>query len=456
MRKFLCFLIVICVLSSSFIFVSAQQITEEADSLYFDVLAYTEFFSTPYTGAVFYLPQTMPMTYVDAIIECEGLSSVQFGNSDGTVGLSFKSFGNNLYRVYGPVNLTADRFTLYVRRSSEIVNFKTVHIYNGDIVRDDIDGGATIIAPGFSGTSIDYGPTDSSNMRTWIGADYTEGGSFSVQFHPDTNNWQSYDFLDILVQIKCHDINSISCYFLGVSVPVQSSFIDSGNYAQDTFMLSLRVDLRNLDKSQSVYPIIFINGHETPLIQNKVDIYQITGITFFPSYFDDTFFLSHIFELLKDQFHNINGWIFAQTQSIVNGISSIGTNISTWINAQTSSLISGIDSFKNAVSGWFTTLFSDLNDIKNSLTGTVEDGEEIQENIDNSKQEMQDYKDAMESLPVPDIEDVDLDLDDNSGNAAITSVGRVLVYGINNEVTLPIFMLLFTFAMVGYALYGKR
>lgn len=441
LRKFIVVFLVVCMVSSSFVFAGATSIEEDNSSDYFDVLGYTGKLQTSLTWDDFSLPHNMYMRYVDVILSCSDLTSVRFGyrgsnETELTVDyIGTDSNGLSLYRAYGEVTLNANYFSLRLTRSSSTVYFYQIHIYSITTLKSDLNGGCNISSTGFTGTPIVYRPDDPTNSRSWVGASSDAYGDTGLSLY--ASDWKSYDYIDFLLMLSLHDVTSISSSLNEVSVPFYVSYLDNSVVGDNVFLINIRIDVRGLDKNTSENLIVYIFGHESFIKPNVVNILEITGLITIDNIFSMKFFVSRI-------------------HFYVNAINTTLSNLGTWISNQTSAIGGFFSNLISSLSNWFTTLFSDLNDIKNSLTGTVEDGEEIQENIDNSKQEMQDYKDAMESLPVPDIDDVDLDLDDNSGNAAITSVGRVLAIGINNEVTLPIFMLLFTFAMVGYALYGKR
>lgn len=438
LRKFILILLVVCMISTSFIYVGATSVDAgDIDrSLPFDALSCLSNVSSNSATSTVYLPSFMQINYVDCIFYCRDFLSINFGyNGQRRYDLTVVSLGSNLYRAYGNVSLSSSNFTLFIDHSDTFYwTFYRLDIYSYPTVTRQIEGGCNIVSSGFSGTPIVYRPSDPTNRRNWIGLNSDAYGDTALELYPTGVSWKGFDFIEFFLRISLHDITSISCTFNEVSLPFDISYIENSFVGSNEFLVKIRIDIRDIDKRLDVLPRVFIFGHESFIKENVVDILEITGINFFNSRYSVEFFLNNISNSVRTGFNSIADYF---------------TNLASTISNLFSNLISSLSS-------WFSTLFSDLNDIKNALTGSVEDGEQIQDNIDNSKQEMDDYKNAMDSLPVPDIGDVDLDLDDNSGNAAITSVGRVLAIGINNEVTLPIFMLLFTFAMVGYALYGKR
>lgn len=217
-----------------FVFAGATSMPTEYDESFFDALSYNNL-STVSAGNVgngvgtFQLPSYMNMEYVDIIFHCLTFSSVGFG-FNGTVrtNLSFVSLGSGYYRAFGAVDLSANRFDLIFSSPANYIYLDRVHIYSRQLLENQIEGGATIVAPGFSGTSISYKPTDSLNRRTWTGAAYSATNTVSLQFHPNVDNWKGYDYLDFLIYLKLNSISSISCYYDGKSVPFEISEIFTG------------------------------------------------------------------------------------------------------------------------------------------------------------------------------------------------------------------------------------
>lgn len=112
--------------------------------------------------------------------------------------------------------------------------------------------------------ALGYGPNDvridlHSNDRPGIvyQADIDNSGFSFDLYCPE---WRFYDFIDFSFIGQGIKITSMSCNVSGVDVPIQYSFLDSYAYPDVPLAVTVRIDVRGLDRNAAAAPCVVVTG----------------------------------------------------------------------------------------------------------------------------------------------------------------------------------------------------
>lgn len=265
-----------------------------------------------------------------------------------------------------------------------------------------------IAASGYSDT-INYYVGDTINSR-YFPTPSSDPVNQHLNLYITCANWKLYDYLEFHLYVSCNSINTVNASLDGVPIPFEVSYINNpGGYAND-FNFSIRLDLRDLDRTSSGVPQIIIDGKCLPTTEdlNYVAVISCTGALSVQGFDTDIFFLRAIYRSIHGVYLYLHTWIQEQTSAIVAAI-----------RGDTSSG----DDFKEDSSG----LISDLDDISGVL----------------------------DSVQRPSMDNVSMDF---TGN--ISGATSLMATTFNSFTSIPwvntIFMASITLALISYILFGKE
>lgn len=349
--------------------------------------------------ADFTLPEYGVVQYVDCIfaisLPAPSDLAVQFGGGTNWYNLTVVHITSNLYRVFGEVGHGSRYFTMkFSGTGLRYMTFQTLNVAYSKLQHYDIEAYCIVSSSDFDDT-IHYVPTDEINHRMFLaGSDYLNLGYHLFIY---TDDWKKYDFIDYTLSIGAQSILSISCTMGNTVVPCDISYLSNDVTTSDEYVVTIRIDVRELNKAKDDYPQIIITGELTPGAINTVSVLNVSACLASAN----RNFLVYLF---RDLTNNLRTWFNTLNKSL-NGDTSSG------------------DAFKEDSSG----LISGLGDISAS----------------------------MDAVQRPSMDSINADFTGDISDAS------VLMAGLFSEVTgIPwlatIILASCTLGLISYILYGKE
>lgn len=393
---------------------------EEETSQFFDVLDFgtangsgNQYVSAPFPAQVVYQTIAEPFRYIDMLVTSDvpDLTINYAGTNLTSVLLS--NNGLYRYRFYG--NLVGDTsgyliFTVNGSSGSTVI-FESMKISKNTFNSTYYPEVGSILVNPFQ-----YAPTED---MTYPGnpAMVTLKQESAVNFYKDysatlyIDNWQAYDYVDVIYRSRCGTIDSIEVELNNIGVPHTISFLDS-SLAPDTswddnemygdikmFDVLIHLDFTNFDRTNSSSCLINIKGQYAPYWSNQYCMLNsITGIV------------------------------------LADPTSPLGT---LWSRIQ----------------GLFVGLFSDL---KLHLTSLLRPDQEGQDVIDDTNTELDDFESEIGDLPDVDIDEALPDpsyFDDVADINAFAEFFRNLV---QNPIIYNSMRITLGFCLISFLWFGRR
>lgn len=360
----------------------------------------------PGSYASFALPSTYTVYYVEALVRFTSgnIPSNAYVNVGGiNYRLYMAQVSGNTYRIYGNLAKTDAflRFNFDFTSSENVIFFDVRCSIGADAY--EIDGYLEINSVDLYDT-IHYVPTDTINYRGW-----TPSVNETFSLYGWTTEWRKFDYLDFIFLVDAGPIQSVSCDIDGMNVPITVQEIYSTSIYDNQYFIAVRLDLTSIKRSLSGNPAI------------NILIGQYTGETCYAAVVSIIGYVSVNVNLLSYWFRNLNSWIQNLSSSITSTITTWGQNI--------------VAAFSPDDNG---------------------SADQFQESVSSQAGELSGIADAMGSLDKPDPDSLNVNLDSFAVNANISGVGSVLAVPMRNDIILQVLIMTFTFALVGYALFGKR
>lgn len=311
---------------------------------------YTTFDNTPIT---FDLPLTSLYYAVDLVVSSSyAFENVYFKRGGQLIPLNISHIYGDLYRIYGSFEkLDSNQMTLvFDTVAAAYFTVQSFHLYYSPIQFFD----AAIEAIGGAGPdndfalSLNYGdsrPTYTQYSVTW------EYATFNLSI--SAPYWDRYDFLDVVLYMNVSSINSISASFGGVDIPLDVSYLPSSDGLDPTYILSLRLDFRGLDRTGEDPPLLRITGVSNTDGLNYISLWNAKGGVILDTVKPLPYFFTNLFSGLSTWFGNVGTWISNQTTALTNTITTGFTNVGTWISSQTSSLINEFNNLETVLNDLF-------------------------------------------------------------------------------------------------------
>lgn len=233
--------------------------------------------------AAFTMDQSRAIRYMDIIFEVPvGQTPTVFYAAIARTSPQDSAFCNftiinihdNVYRAFGTCDLVTKGFFLHIGNSISWVDFISVRVSYSPLTGIDEKGSCFISATGYTDT-INYVPTDIINYRHFTGNSSPE--SNSLWLHINCPNWRKYDYLDIYFTADISSLNTISATLGDTIIPFRSSVIDSGAGIQNHYGVTIRLDLREIDRSSSEELFVSVFGNVNSGSDNFISMDGIRG-----------------------------------------------------------------------------------------------------------------------------------------------------------------------------------
>lgn len=351
-------------------------------------------FNNPFTGDYNYVDMVLSWAYTSK------LTSVTFGDGVQQYGLTVTHIKDTLYRVYGQV--TTQRISdiyLTFNCSGAGPSYCTIYSFrmaNNTGLVSDIEAYCEIDAVNDYHAVIHYVPTDEINHRYIETDSSTTNNWFDCFIY--TNDWKKYDYIDFWFLFGCTSITSISAHMATSVIPIEVSEIEIPSLGENTFCISIRMDLTGIDRSSNDIPVITINGN---LDFDTVSVIAFQGCS--------GHILSGTRSPLLYFFGQLESWILNLGDRIV---AAVGGNSSS------------------------------ANDFQNQLDQELDRLDQAQS--------------VMDSVTKPAIDSIDVSVDQYVSQADIQVLSTPLSIFFKGEIFSKIIIMSILLATVSYTLFGKK
>lgn len=410
-----------------------------------------------------------------------------------------------LYRVYGNTHgYSSDRLYIdFTLQDSSYVDFLSFYASNVTTNYFDSDCNMTIGTVDYD-SNIHFVSTDEINYRTFTGtSDYMLANYTSYLYNL---NWKKYDYIDYIVFLSVDSVTTITCTMGGVNVPFEISFIDNDAMLYHDFMISIRVDCRELDRTSSDYPMVTFQGNVACDELNMIAVMSCYGVVV-NSLDIEMGVLQKFMHLVSNGLTNIGNLISTHTATLKTQATLIRSNINTnfesldtwistmnenldseltkirvaindrfaeldtWITDQTTSLVASIEAMDlnldgeiNKVRVAINTNFTKLDQwllnqtetLENAIRGDTTPGDNFQDDVDEKDSQLDQMAAVMDSVDQPDLNKVNVSADTYVDSTILAASMSGITAVIGGPVFLDIIMMSLMMATAGYVLFGKR
>lgn len=419
----------------------------------------------------FSLSRDMSVYYVEILFNSfYNINSIIATVGTGSSSLSIIKVSDSLYRAYGNLRGKSDSRILFTfdSDSGAWIEFYSVNVSTVAALDYTTTLNGVI---NYDNSSISY--VKDPSVSTPANAVISYSGDFnSTDFVTELipYEWKKYDFIDIQLMIDTQSIDSISCIMGQLNVPFSVSLVNNSNLATSHF-ISIRVDLRGLDRTSSDYPMIVITGN---LNFDDLSLFAILNVSGLVSYSDT----NSVLFFLKERFIDLNSWISSQTsalqtemQDIVISVSMEFTNLKSNLDSFKSDLMSNIYAFRDeiwafrhSIEAKFSSLESNFNSwienqtntLEAAIRGDTDPGDDFQDQVDQKDQELEDMAAVMDSVTKPAIQDINVSLDQYVKPADVQVLATPLTVFLEADLFRTMIIMSIILATVSYTLYGKR
>lgn len=349
--------------------------------------------------------------YVEAFIftNVDNISGRFFYNTSSSYNFTcipcgMANSGAYLYKLVWSGFTAQDRLDIFLNSTDTMlsVNLLSLRYSISPLSVDELEGICNITAVGMT-DSIHYRPTDATNYRNWTPV----GTAFnSYQLALSAYDIEAYDYLNFLVYASVSSVTSVNVWDNGNNlspIPFEISYLNNSS-EPGTFYMSITVDIRSVDKLIS-QPIVVIEGD---LFNDQPNHISVDGIT---------------------------GWyVQDEINPVIYWLKTIKANLGTW----------------------FVQLISSVNSLADGTSQDQTNASDFNAAVSDQQQELEDMAGVMDSVTKPNLDSIDLDTSDivSTSDIQVTTTG--ISYILNTSFFTNFLILLLTFSLIGFALYGKR
>lgn len=354
------------------------------------------------------LPFSGYTRYVDLLIltNLSNFSVSAAVNDTSLSTLTVESISTNYFRVYGNIPFRRGDSMKFVFNSSssgtiEVLQFRYASARSNTF---DIEAYCTINTGDYSST-IHYVPTDDINHRQWTND--TELINAFYQLYLWVEDWRKYDYIDIQLFLDVASIQSISGMFGNDNIDLDISYVSGEQWDSNYYYVTIGIDCTQFVRTTDDDPQVLIFGNVKFNEANSVNFVNCSGKVFRSEPDSITFWFSSLNATIDSNFANLRSWIQAQTTAIVNAINGDQTS-----------------------------------------------GDQFKEDVEQRDEELENMAAIMESVPKPDVDDLDFDI--AVDYSTLTPLTFTINSVLNNNYIGQIFLMAFILALAAYILYGKR
>ena len=257
------------------------------------------------------------------------------------------------------------------------------------------------------GATIQYRPSDTINYREWqAGSNFTD---VYLQLDLYSVNWAKYDYIDFIISVNCLSFTSIAAWRDGYQLPISYEIVENSSLGTSHYTVSIRLDLRGLDRSNVSLPNVHLEFQQNPNEWNFVGVISCVGGIYFDNLSPYQFFTTRLFSVLE-------GRIWGSLNTIGNRLVNIYNSI--------------------------VKPDSDINDMGNA--------------VETQGQELDSMLQEMNSVTRPPLDDVDGDFSEIVSTDDLVLASQGLGSLLNNDIILSIFTMSLLLCLASYVFFGKK
>ena len=406
------------------------------------------------------LPGRMGLYHIDILVGFNGsFSGVSISANGATSNLTVSKINSRLFRIYGDApSIIASQFDLNFNvASGTYLNFLQINISSVAVDRFDINAKCEIVTAEYTNT-INFVPTDEINHRIFSAVPEYNETWFILYIYADS--WRNYDYIDVQLMLDVFDITSVSAVMGSANLPLDVSHIDGTSIEGNSFFLNMRLDLTELDRASSDYPMITIMGRLDAGVTNSVDFVNCSG-----------FVLTNTVNPLMYYFTMVKSWISSQTSSLTSTLSNnfdalkirltdLFTSVQNIIQNQTLVIENKFLSLQNNISSNFNDLNASLNSytsrIEHAIRGETRDGQAFQEDVSSKDKQLDQMASVMDSVQKPNVENINVSIDSYVSSSDVQLLATPLSAFLELDLFRTIIIMSILLATVSFTLYGKR
>lgn len=213
-----------------------------------------------------------------------------------------------------------------------------------------------------------------------------------------SQEWENYDFIDFTFTCYVDQVDSISAQFGSIALPMSYVFWDDGsdvsNAGLNNFKFCIRVDVRGLNRDTGDVPMLIVSG--------------------------------------------MRGNTETQIERMIEFVSCSGYVITEQASKEYNIFLK--------IKAFFIELFG----------GNPEESGGFVQGVQDKVEEMNKVNEGMQQLQRPDVDSIDVSLDNVITPGAVASLTAPLASFFNNDLLIAIMLIGVTLAFVSYVLYGKK
>lgn len=300
---------------------------------WFNVMDFTELGQVYTHAGVNYVDIPLPTDKVyygiDFIVDDNcGIKSI-YVDLPYDYGCGMVDIGNGLKRFYCDASWTGDWLTLAV--DVENTGYQWFQFLAFHVRFQDADHfTAPAVAEGFY--------PDGGSIQLSVNSDYFS--SDHCYFKPSTfedrqfcfdlwsPDWKMYDYMDFVIFLHVDHISMISAICGDVTLPFSVSYIERSS--TQAYLVSVRVDLRGINRDTSELPHVTIGGMAEFNVYNAIILASCSGFVLLNDINPLFYYFKDLKNNLSSLFSNLSLNISNWGQSIVSSVDSVGSKIETW------------------------------------------------------------------------------------------------------------------------------
>lgn len=272
---------------------------------------------------MFPLPSGISVYKVDFLVRCSHApTAAKVDTPGGSVTLTCVYLGNEIYRLFG---------TLYGHAQSSVVLHTGLENISGSWFSILSAEASMLTTNSFDASANGFVTSSDRSYDISIGSDLSrvfatptaQDGS-DLTFFSDIlcSDWEKYDYYVLTLQAYCNDITSISVTH-GSDVPSYTiSPWENTNLQDNHYIITIRIDLRDVVRNSSDIPCVTICGNLHPISAgvNGFGILRAQGEIVFSDLDPEVHWLKKIWLSITDYFNNLIGTIATWGQNIVSAL----------------------------------------------------------------------------------------------------------------------------------------
>lgn len=237
--------------------------------------------------------------------------------------------------------------------------------------------------------------------------------------------WYGYDFIDIQVLLNVAKVSSISAALGDVIIPIEYNYTSHEYFEGSSFFLTVRMDLRGIEYTSAVDPILTITGSCNWDDTSMVTLTACSGVN-----------------IVNDPHLSFFG-------SILDAIHDLHSNVASWFELQTVS-----------IGKWFKDLEASfdasIQKVVDAINGDQTAGDEFGNEVAEKSEALENIGAAFDSVERPDIDKVEMSVDAYLSPVDLHNSTAGLSSAISSGPILSVLMISIIMATIGYILYGKK